>query len=208
MAAKSAKNKKIVVCASGRGSNFRALWHAIAKEKVKQAEIIALLSDQENSPAAQFAREQKIDLAEIPFSQYSARSIFDAKVHTAFEKWQPDLILTLGYMRIIAPVSVNTYLGRIINIHPSLLPAFSGLRAQRQALRAGVRITGVTTHFVDNGLDTGPIIAQRAVMVHPDDDEESLSTRILQQEHDVLIETVALFCGDNLAIEKRKVIIQ
>ena len=201
------KPKKIVVCASGRGSNFCALHSAIYDKKIiDNAQIVGLITDRKNTQVEVFARQHDVSNIEVlDYASFSSRQLFEEvnlKVLTALS---PYLVLTLGYMRIVSQEIVKKFKHKIINIHPSLLPSFPGLYAQRQALAYGVRYSGATTHFIDEGLDSGPIIQQKIVNVEGDDTEETLSTRILEKEHELIVETVDLFCRDRLEVIGRQV---
>lgn len=198
-------SKKIAVYASGRGSNFVAVYEAMAAGKIVDAQIVLVLTDRPGTGAEEFAASKGIPTACVDYKSFENRGDFNAKVLEQTQKVNPDLILTLGYMRILPEDLVKNYRNRIINIHPSLLPAFPGMNSQKQAFQYGVKITGATVHFIDEGVDTGPIILQAAVDVKPDDDEKSLAQRILEQEHRILAEAVAYFCADRLKIDGRRV---
>ena len=197
--------KRCLVCASGRGSNFQAVFRAVQSGKIRNCEIIGLLTDRPKTLAEAFAKEHGLRTEVLDFKSFHSRSQFDQAFFDYVGSLAPDLILTLGYMRILAPVFVRAYAGRIINIHPSLLPAFKGLAAPRQALEYGVRFSGASVHFVDEDLDTGPIISQAVVPLFAQDNEESLAERILQKEHELIVKAVDLFCTDNLKITGPKV---
>ena len=201
------KSKRTVVCASGRGSNFKAVIEAIASGEIRNCNIIGFISDHKNTKAESLAQQHSIPTIAIEFAFFKQRSDFDAEIEKALLSFSPDLILTLGYMRVLAPETVYKFKGRIINTHPSLLPAFPGLHAPMQALQYGVRYTGVTAHFIDEGLDTGPIIGQRVVEILAGDTEKNLTSRILEQEHELIVEVVDLFCADRLQIIGRKVFV-
>ena len=190
--------KKTLICASGRGSNFKALFHAVEKNTVPHCRIIGLITDRKNTPAAAFAAEQGLEIKTLDFGSFLNRSSFEDAFLEALTQFSPDLIMTLGYMRILSPAVVQRFPKKIMNIHPSLLPSFSGLRAQKQALDYGAKISGATVHFVDEGMDTGPVICQGAVEVLADDTEGSLSKRILEKEHGLVIQAARLFCADRL----------
>ncbi len=204
------KKKRIVVFASGRGSNFRAVYSALYDKKtIPNAHIVGLITDRKGTPAESFAREQKLDpIIVIDYSSYPSRDLFEQATLDTLMSLYPDLILTLGYMRLIPKKIIAKFKHKIINIHPSLLPAFPGLHAQQQALAYGVCYSGATAHFVDEGLDTGPIIGQKIVAVTMKDTEDSLSARILEKEHELIVEVVDLFCRDHLEIVGRQVKIQ
>jgi phosphoribosylglycinamide formyltransferase 1 len=170
------------VLASGRGSNLRAIC-AAGKAGNIPGTVDFLLSDNPESGAAEFARSKAIEVVEIPRGAGEPRARHDARLLHALRQRNPDLICLAGYMRLVGREIVEAFRWKLLNIHPSLLPAFPGLAAQRQALAAGVKVTGCTVHFVDEGLDSGPIVLQRAVPVLDSDDEAALSERILAEEH-------------------------
>ncbi len=197
----------MVALASGRGSNFRAVVNALSSDKIKGARMIALITDRLDTGAAQFAREHSIDVYELDYKSFFSREAFNEELRKILSQLSPQLILTLGYMRILEKSLVAEYRGRIINIHPSLLPAFPGMHSQRQAFDYGVRIAGTTVHFIDEGVDTGPIIYQAAVEVTDDMDASSLADRILVEEHRILIRAVDDFCQGRLRIDGRRVFV-
>jgi phosphoribosylglycinamide formyltransferase 1 len=176
-------NRKIAILLSGRGSNFVAIREAIRRGDLK-AEICCVISNMPDAAGLSLAREYGLDTLCLP-SRGIERTEYDRQLRDALRPYAPDLICLAGFMRILSEVFLVEYAGRVINIHPALLPSFPGLHAQRQALEYGVKITGCTVHYVDRGVDTGPIILQRAVDVIEGDTEESLSDRILKQEHDL-----------------------
>jgi len=198
--------KRIVVLASGRGSNFLAVASAIAEGKIA-GRCVGLVVDRNGTLAAVRAERQKIPAIIIDYQGFRSKDEYETALGAALRSIHPDLIVLAGYMRILGPAIIREYAGRIINIHPSLLPAFTGLNAHRQAIEYGVRLSGCTVHFVDEGTDTGPIILQRCCEVTEDDDEESLSDRILTLEHEALPEAVRLFCEGRLKIVGRRVCI-
>lgn len=191
---------RLVVLASGRGSNLQALLDARA-ERNFPAEVVAVISDNEDAPALDRARDAGIETRWVD----PARGDFEELLCREVEAVCPGLICCAGYMRILSSSFVARFSGKIINIHPSLLPSFPGLRAQRKALRAGVRVSGCTVHFIDEGVDTGPIILQAAVPVMPDDDEESLSQRILAFEHQLYPFAVRLIAEGKIDLEGNRV---
>ena len=181
--------KRLVVLASGRGSNFKSILDHIEAGEIN-GEIVAVISDNYNAKALDIAREHEI---EAIFGNAKSDEYTNWLIGTV-KSYAPDYIILAGYMRIVPPEFVAAFEGRIINIHPALLPSFKGLHGQRQALEYGVKIAGCTVHYVDEGMDTGKIIAQRAVEVKDDDTEETLSARILEQEHQVYPEVVKMLC--------------
>jgi phosphoribosylglycinamide formyltransferase-1 len=187
----STERARIAILISGRGSNMVALAEAVREGRVPNAEISVVISDQPNAQGLTHARELGIDTLVIE-RHGRQRAEHDREVVAALRARNIDLICLAGYMRVLSAEFIEAYRGRILNIHPSLLPAFPGLDAQRQALANGVETSGCTVHLVDETLDGGPIIAQRVVPVHPDDTVESLSARILEEEHQLYPEAVAL----------------
>ena len=172
----------IAILLSGRGSNFVALDAAIERGEVP-AEIVLVLSDVPGAPGLEKARERGLETVCVPHRAEPSRQAHEGKVVAALTAAGAEWICLAGYMRLLSSTFVRAFPERILNIHPSLLPAFPGLHAQRQALDYGVAITGCTVHLVDEEVDQGPIVVQRAVPVEPDDTEETLSARILEQEH-------------------------
>lgn len=172
---------RIAVMASGRGSNLEALLKAFPADD-PLGRIVLVISNKRQAPALQKALEAQVEAEYVPWPK-SGREQFEQVAGQLLHDRHIDLILLAGFMRLLSPRFVQAWEGRILNIHPSLLPEFPGLKAQRQALEAGVSETGCTVHFVDAGMDTGPIVLQRRVPVLPGDTEETLSARILEQEH-------------------------
>ncbi len=193
---------RLAVLASGRGSNLQALLDAQA-DPGHPAVVVRVLSDVEDAPALDRARRAGVEAVWVD----PRRGNFNRQLGREIEKADAGLICLAGYMRVLSEAVVARFRGGIVNIHPSLLPAFPGLRAQRKALRAGVRVAGCTVHFVDEGVDTGPIILQAAVPVLPDDDEESLSRRILRYENRIYPLAVRLIAGGRVRLEGRRVTI-
>ncbi len=191
---------RLVVLASGRGSNLQALLDAGAHADFP-AEVAVVISDNADAPALERAREAGVETRWVDPSEADYEGHLCREVEAA----RPGLICCAGYMRILSSPFVARFSGKIINIHPSLLPTFPGLRAQRKALRAGVRISGCTVHFIDEGVDTGPIILQAAVPVVPGDDEESLSRRILGFEHRLYPLAVRLIAEGKVRLEGGRV---
>ncbi len=199
---------KIAVIASGRGSNFRALAKACLEEAYP-AEIALLISDNPEAGALEFARENGIENAVIDCGP--KRGSMSRESSEEMNRLCADrgvgLVCLAGFMRIVKGRLLDEYSGRMLNIHPALLPSFKGLHGQKQALDYGVLYTGCTVHFVDAGIDTGPIIIQKIVRVLQDDSEESLSERILAEEHAAYPEAVRLYAEGRLRIEGRRVLI-
>ena len=198
--------KRIVVIASGRGSNFQAIIDRVCDGTIP-AQITRLITDNPSAYAIKRAEHHNIPVSVINYSDYSAREDYNQALEKAMTECRADLFVLAGYMRLLKPETVRTFAGQMINIHPALLPSFSGLHAQQQALDYGVKIAGCTVHFVDEGMDTGPIILQYPVVVLNGDTEASLAARIMECEHLALPQAVKLFCEDRLEIIGRKVII-
>lgn len=180
---------RIAVLASGRGSNLQALLDAIAAGTLA-AEVVGVLSDRAGAQALARARSAGVPARALSPADHPSRAAFDAALFGAVDALAPDLIVCAGYMRLIDAAAVAPRSARTVNIHPSLLPAFKGLRTHRQALAAGAATHGASVHFVTPDLDGGPVIAQAAVPVLPGDDEAALAARVLAREHPLLVETV------------------
>ncbi len=193
------------VLLSGRGSNFEALAESVAAGRIPDAEIAVVLSNREAAPGIERARARGIPTRVIP-SKGLQREEHDRLVVAALEEQGVELVCLAGYMRLLSPYFIQKFPQRILNIHPSLLPAFPGLEAQRQALEYGVKVTGCTVHFVDENLDAGPIVAQAVVPVVDGDTVETLSARILAEEHRIYTQAVRLVLSGNYRIEGRRVI--
>jgi phosphoribosylglycinamide formyltransferase-1 len=196
--------KRIVVVASGRGSNFQAVIESLKRGWIRGA-CVALVTDNPKAYAMERAEAAGIPVVVVDYAAFASRELYEQALLAALKDACPDLIVLAGYMRILGPAIVREFAGKMMNIHPALLPSFTGLHAQRQALKHGVKLAGCTVHFVDESLDGGPIILQRCVRVMDDDDEDTLANRILIQEHIALPEAIRLFCEDRLSIEGRKV---
>ena len=197
---------RLGILLSGRGSNFMAIADNIARGSL-DAEIAIVISNQPDAPAVAEARRRGLHTVVLP-SSGRKREEHDRAVADALRQAGAELIVLAGYMRLLSPWFVREFHGKILNIHPSLLPAFPGLDAQRQALEYGVKMTGCTVHFVDENLDNGAIIVQRAVPVLPEDDEHTLAARILVQEHIAYSEAIGLAASGRLCIEGRRVILK
>lgn len=192
------------VLASGRGSNLQAILDAIARGDLP-AEVRVVVSDRAGAQALERARRAGAAAVFVDPKAHPGREALDAELARVLREHGVDLVILAGYMRILGPGFVAAFRGRVLNIHPSLLPAFPGLHAQRQALEHGVKVAGCTVHFVDEGLDSGPILLQAAVPVLEDDTEETLSARILEQEHRLYPEAIRLFAEGRLRVEGRRV---
>jgi len=197
--------KRIGVLLSGRGSNFEALADSIAAGRIPDAEISIVISNREDAPGLRRAAARLIPVRVIP-SKGLEREAYDRLVVAALNKARVDLVCLAGFMRLLSPHFIAAFRGRILNIHPSLLPAFPGLEAQRQALEYGVKFSGCTVHFVDENLDAGPIVAQAIVPIQPGDTEETLAARILVEEHRIYTEAVRLVLSGKFRIEGRTVL--
>lgn len=195
---------RVGVLASGRGSNLRAILGAVEAGRVR-AEVVVVVSDRAGAGALGIARDHGVEALFVDPGQHPGREAYDRALAAALEERRVGLVCLAGFMRILSPGFVRHFEGRLLNIHPALLPAFAGLHAQRQALAHGVRIAGATVHFVDEGVDTGPIVLQAAVPVRPDDTEASLSDRILAEEHRIYPEAIRLFAEGRLRLEGRRV---
>lgn len=195
---------KLAVLASGRGSNFLALWEAIQKGEL-DAEICLLISDKEGAPALDKAADAGINALFIDPRHYPNREEYEAEIVAQLVARDIDIVVLAGYMRLMGRVMLDAYNMRIVNIHPALLPSFTGLNAQQQALDYGVKVSGCTVHFVDEGMDTGPIIMQAVVAVYPDDTEDSLSARILLEEHRSYSQALQLLAEGRVFIKGRTV---
>lgn len=195
---------RVGVLASGRGSNFRALAEAAAAGRIPAA-IVVLISDRPGAPVLDIARAQPVEVLVVDAKQQPSREAHEKAVIAALEERRVGLVCLAGYMRLLSRAFVDHFRGRLLNIHPSLLPAFPGLHPHRQALAHGVKVSGATVHFVDEGTDTGPIVLQAAVPVRGDDTEATLSDRILLEEHRLYPEAVRLFAEGRLEIRGRRV---
>ena len=192
---------KMAVLVSGRGSNLQAIIDGIQAGEIN-GEIIAVISDKREAYALR--RAERAGIRTIVIEESPPEALQQALLN-CLRALGPDLILLAGFMRLLSSSIINSFPGRIMNIHPSLLPSFPGLQAQRQALEYGVKVTGCTVHFVDEGMDTGPVILQEAVPVLEGDDLGSLSERILEAEHRTYVKAVQLFAQGRLEIEGRRV---
>jgi phosphoribosylglycinamide formyltransferase-1 len=198
--------KRIGVLLSGRGSNFEALADSIAAGRIPNAEIAIVISNRENAPGIEKGRARGITAQVIP-SRGLEREAYDKLVIAALEEKKVDLVCLAGYMRLLSPAFVAAYRGRILNIHPSLLPAFPGLESQRQAIEHGAKFSGCTVHFVDENLDAGPIILQAAVPIRDDDTPETLSERVLKEEHRIYTEAVRIVLEGRYRMDGRRVLL-
>ena len=195
---------KMGVLASGRGTNLQAIIDAIENGEV-DARITLVLSDQPDAPALDRANKHGIESMWLDPKQFSGKMEYDRAVAGKLKEKGVDLVCLAGYMRILSPEFIRTFEGKIINIHPSLLPAFPGLNVQQKAIDYGVKFSGCTVHFVNEEVDAGPIILQAVVPVHESDDAGSLAERILVQEHLIYPRAIQLIAENHLRIDNRKV---
>jgi phosphoribosylglycinamide formyltransferase 1 len=194
----------LAILISGRGSNMRAIHQAI-KEKKLDARIALILSDQENAAGVRYATEQGLPTTVLIKMPGEKRVEYDRRVMAFIDEKKVEVVVLAGFMRLLSPEFVHHYRGRLVNIHPSLLPKYPGLHAQRQALQGGEKNSGCTVHFVDEGCDSGPIIAQRSVPILPGDDESTLSDRILEQEHQLYSQVLQMIAEGKVKLEGDKV---
>jgi phosphoribosylglycinamide formyltransferase-1 len=199
-----AKTHRLGILLSGRGSNFTAIADNVAAGRIP-AEIAVVLSNRPNAPGLEEAERRGLSTRMIP-SKGLEREQYDRQVVEALKERQVDLVCLAGFMRLLSPYFVSAFPSRILNIHPSLLPAFPGLDAQRQALEYGVKMTGCTVHFVDENLDAGPVVIQSAIPVLDEDTPETLSARILAEEHRVYSEAINIVLSGGWRIEGRRVV--
>lgn len=197
-------NKRLGILLSGRGSNFLAIADSIATRRL-DAEIAVVISNRQDAAGIALARERGLNARVLPSAGLD-REVYDRQLVAELEKNDVGLVCLAGYMRILSGYFIHRFPMRILNVHPSLLPAFPGLDAQHQALEHGVKFSGCTVHFVDDGLDSGPILRQAVVPVLDGDTAESLSARVLEQEHRIYSEAIALVLSGRYRIEGRRVV--
>ena len=202
---KQSNKTKIAVLASGRGSNFIAIQKSIDARKI-DASIAVLICNKPGAGAIAAARKFGIDVSVIESADVS-KTDFDKQIADKLKEYNIDLILLAGFMKIVGKPLLEAFQGKILNIHPSLLPSFKGLNAQRQAIEYGAKVSGCTVHFVEEGVDTGPIILQSTVPILDIDTEKTLSEKILIEEHRIYAEAVKLFVENRLHIDNRRVLI-
>lgn len=198
------KKTTVSFLVSGRGSNFQMIAEKILGGSIP-AQIGAVISNRADAQALETARKLGVSAYAVDPKKYFTRKGHEKEIVRILESHGTDLVIAAGYMRILTPYIIGKYRHRIMNIHPSLLPAFPGIAAQKQALAYGAKIAGCTVHFIDEGTDTGPIILQRAVPVLDEDTPAELSRRILAQEHEIFPEAVSLFCQGRIEVSGRKV---
>lgn len=197
--------KRIVILISGRGSNMEAIMRTAAADRWP-VQIAAVISNKPGAGGLEVARSAGIPIVVVNHRDYPDRAEFDAALAAVIEPYQPDLVVLAGFMRILTAGFVNHFAGKLINIHPSLLPSFPGLDTHQRAIDAGVKFHGATVHFVTDELDHGPIIAQAVVPVHEDDDEASLAARLLEQEHIIYPRAVRDLLEGRLKLKDGRVI--
>jgi phosphoribosylglycinamide formyltransferase 1 len=193
--------KRIVILVSGRGSNMQAIVRACQSEQW-QAQVVGVLSNRPDAEGLAWAQAAGLPTLALDHRAYAGRDAFDAALAEAIDAWAPDLVVLAGFMRILGDAFVQRFAGRLVNVHPSLLPAFTGLHTHQRAIAAGCKLAGATVHFVTPALDHGPIIAQAAVPVLPGDTPESLSARVLEAEHVIYPRAVRWFVEGQLAVEQ------
>ena len=198
---------RIAILLSGRGSNFAAIHDAIARGEL-DAEIVCVISNRADAPGIERAKEWGLAAHVIENRAFASRPAHEYEVLRVLEHAKPDFIVLAGYMRLLSAEFVAKYPNRMLNIHPSLLPAFPGVDAQKQAIEYGVRVSGCTVHFVDENLDAGPIIVQRAVEVRDGDEADSLAARILEQEHAAYVEALVRLSTRAWRVEGRRVVFE
>lgn len=198
---------RLGVLASGRGSNLQAIMDAVGEGRLP-AEVAVVISDKGAAYALERARSRGIPAIHINPAHFRDKRDYEQAIVETLKQYQVELVCLAGYMRLVGRTMLEAFPNRIMNIHPALLPAFPGLHAQQQAWEYGVRFSGCTVHFVDEGMDTGPIILQAVVPVLPDDTPDTLADRILEQEHCIYPEAIALFAAGRLEVRGRKVYIR
>ncbi|NLJ73034.1 MAG: phosphoribosylglycinamide formyltransferase [Syntrophomonadaceae bacterium] len=202
----AAKRLNLAILASGRGSNFTAISEAISENKLN-AQIKVLISDKAEALALEKARDLNIKAIHINLRNYASMADYETELVKRLKEFDIDMVVLAGYMRLVGTTFLQAFQNRIVNIHPSLLPAFKGLNAQKQALDYGVKYSGCTVHLVDEGMDTGPIIMQSVVPIYNDDTEESLTARILEEEHKIYWQSLQFIAAGQLYIRDRQVFI-
>lgn len=194
--------KNIVILISGAGSNMQAIVNA----NIEGARIAAVISNQETAKGIAWAKEKGIKTAVLNHKDFVSREGFDLVLMKEIDQHQPDLVVLAGFMRILTPAFTNHYKERLMNIHPSLLPSFTGLHTHQRAIEMGCKIAGATVHFVTSELDHGPIIAQQAVVIDDQDDAETLAAKVLKIEHQIYPQAVADFVSGSLKVEGLQVL--
>ncbi len=199
--------KRLAVFISGRGSNFRAIHDEVKKGTIK-GEIVVVISDNPDAPGLEYARAAGIQSAVFQKKGGESRDTYFDRIIELLDKGAVDGIVLAGFMKVLSRNIIHNYPNRILNIHPALLPSFPGIEAQRQAFEYGVKYSGCTVHFVDEGVDTGPVILQEVIPVLDDDDAHTLADRILKKEHIIYPKAVRFFCEDRLEVRGRKVFVR
>jgi phosphoribosylglycinamide formyltransferase-1 len=195
--------KNIVILISGRGSNMEA----IVRAQIPGARIAAVISNRPDAAGLDFAREHGVTAEALDHRNFAEREAFDAALAAQIDRHAPDLVVLAGFMRVLGNDFVDRYAGRMINVHPSLLPSFPGLHTHRRAIESGATLHGATVHFVTSDLDCGPMILQAAVSVSPDDDERSLAARVLEQEHLIYPQAVRWFVEGRIRIVGKRAVV-
>lgn len=198
------KREKLAILCSGRGSNMESILRAVESGQI-QADVAIVLADKPAAKALEKARDAGIRAVAVDRKAYETREDFERAMIEVLDDVGVTLVILAGFMRLLSPVFVGHYKGRILNIHPSLLPSFGGAHAHRDALAYGVKVSGCTIHFVDEGMDSGPILLQASVPVLDDDTEDTLAARVLEQEHILYPKAIALYVDGRLSIEGRRV---
>ena len=196
--------ERLGILCSGRGSNLASIIEAVERGDIR-AEIAVVIADKADAYALERAREKGIPAVPVIYRDYAERADFERTMLAELHAHDVSLVVLAGFMRILSPVFVHAYTGRILNIHPALLPSFPGAHAHRDALAYGVKVSGCTVHFVDEGMDSGPIIMQAAVPVLEGDTEETLAARVLEQEHRIFPASIKLYVEGRLRTDGRKV---
>jgi phosphoribosylglycinamide formyltransferase-1 len=199
--------KRIAVLASGRGSNFEAIARAVLSGKI-EAEVAVLIVDRKNIGAIERAEKLGINWIFVDPTGFPSREEYDSKIVAILKYLGVDLVCLAGYKKIVSAPFVDAFPGRIMNIHPTLLPSFPGLKPHEKVLKYGVNVSGATVHFVDKGVDTGPIIVQAVVPVFPNDTPETLSERVLRYEHTIYPQAVKWFVDGRIELSGRKVVVK
>lgn len=203
--------KNIVCLISGRGSNLQALLDVAAREQwatTLEARVVGVISNRADAAGLAIARAREVPSQIIEHRQHVSRDAFDAALIGAIDALRPELVVLAGFMRVLTARFVDHYAGRLINVHPSLLPSFPGLATHRQALAAGVRVHGATVHYVSHAVDGGAIIGQAVVAVRPGDTEETLAGRVLEQEHVLLPRCVRLVLQERVTLQQGRVVLR
>lgn len=198
------KSTRILFLASGRGSNFEKAVETLRKKKLPM-EILGLLTDNPKAKAIEIAKKLQIPIYIVSYADFTDKASYHKTFLQKALELSPELVVACGYMRILKPDFVKAFALKILNIHPSLLPAFPGLDAQKQALEYGAKVTGCTVHFIEDGVDTGPVILQKSIEIKPEWGVIELSQAILAEEHKLLPAAIQLFCENKLKIKGRKV---